>query len=86
MFRYIYIYIFAEKQIIEAHFYAMFYILLNSCQVDLYVPFERQMQQGLQQTWTLKSDFPRNFQPKFSRCDIVCLAWAQHPYGQCSLC
>jgi hypothetical protein len=49
---YIYIYKRAERQIIEAYFYAMFYILLNSCKDDHYVPSDCQMQQGLQQTWT----------------------------------
>jgi hypothetical protein len=51
-YMFIYIYIVCKKQIIEAYFYAMFYILLNSCGDDYYVLSDRQMRQGSQQTWT----------------------------------
>ena len=83
MFIYIYIYIyiytnilFAERQIIKAYIYAMFYILLNSIEDDLYVPSDRQMQQELQQTWTIKSNFPGISYPSF-RALIYCV-WRGH--------
>ena len=87
IYTHIYTYaLFAERQIIEAYLYDMFYSLLNSYEDDHYVPSDRKLQQGIQQTWPLQSDFRRNFLPTFSLCDVVCLAWTLHPYGECSLC